>query len=118
MAAKYLPFAHLLLKFVSGADGFKKGLLGIFSAHLYLFFETIWPMAGGRKFFFMNTPELLKRWLPQKNEVTSGYRVYNPASGNRRDNSSNTGSTTTGSNSSTTTSSTSRFQGKGHRLGS
>ena len=62
-AAKYLPYALLLMTLVMAGPGAAKlQVTGLFAAHLYDFLTRIWPTFGGGS-NWLQTPLFVKRWF-------------------------------------------------------
>ncbi|CAN6640971.1 hypothetical protein TRVA0_018S01618 [Trichomonascus vanleenenianus] len=115
--AKFLPFLYLAIPVLGGdVKGAVVECTGLVTAHMYLFFDSLWPAAGGPR--LIHTPHLLTRLFPQTAGPpgsTPAYSVYRPQP--RQAGSATTGSST-GASGGTGSIFKSRFQGRGHRLGS
>jgi len=74
-AAKYLPYALLLMSLVMAGPGAAKlQITGLLAAHLYDFLTRIWPTFGGGS-NWLQTPLFVKRWfMPAGTQTqTRGY---------------------------------------------
>jgi Derlin-2/3 len=61
--AKYLPYALILMTFITGGpDHAKVQITGLLAAHLYDFLTRIWPQFGGGRNYIV-TPDFVKRWF-------------------------------------------------------
>lgn len=111
MKACYLPFLMILVSLLlEGTPGALVTCSGYIAGHMYLFCDTLWPLVnGGRK--LISTPRFLHRWIPANQ---SGYssRPYGTAFRPRQNEPSAGASSAMSS-----AFSSSRFQGKGRRLG-
>jgi len=95
----YFPFVLLGFEILQGGTPWAS-LVGIFTGHLYHYLQDIYPASGGTR--LLNTPQWLYRLFPVN--ITSGIRtsfgtILNPGRNAPR------------------TESTSRYWGRGHRLG-
>jgi hypothetical protein len=106
----YLPVLMLLLSLLlEGTPGALQMGAGYVSAHCYLFIDTIWPSVGGGR--YLRTPTVLRRWLP-------GRPAGAPPSFGPSSNGGPTGQTSSASLSGPASGISTRFQGRGRRLGS
>lgn len=113
--AQFVPMLMLAVSFLlGGVQGVLQEGVGYAAAHLYLFLDSIWPMAGGKR--YIKTPNLIRYYFPGKPNSASGggggsagWTMFRPRE--QEPASSPSGFTSGFSRSS-------NFKGKGNRLGS
>lgn len=130
--AVYMPFIMLLFAFIVGGQAsFLASGSGYLSAHLFLFFDTLYPMTSeGKHLWFIRTPALYHQLCAAYDERVNKGKPYNPAAKYERQEGfgtvirpANPGGSNYTKGSATTTalknpfSFSSPFKGKGKRLG-
>jgi hypothetical protein len=108
--AQFLPMLMLGVSLLMGGfQGFLQDGSGYLAAYLFFYFDTIYPRTRGTR--ILTTPQFLKNLVPsappQRGSTGGVHTTFRPRDQQQ-----------TSSSSGFSSSFSSRFQGKGHRLGS